>query len=133
MGMEPGLFATLNAMTESFSAESPEGFKPIDISIEPPDAIHNNFKLSFDADRPEICAAYNAAISRVADANKLRPFHQTGREHSPGYHGWELWSDSSEESLGVLLPEIQLEAQKAFEKNEQNGMNMHYREKYGSG
>ncbi len=75
-----------------------------------------------------LCGAYNVAIKKVLDENKLMPFHQSGRSMEPGYHMWEIWKETDEAVLRLLFLAIEKEAEEDFERNEKHGLNAYYRD-----
>ena len=109
-----------------------EDFRSLELKIEPPDPIQGGWKISFTSEDVALCGAYNVAIKKVLDANKLMPFHQSGgnmkSENYPGYHMWEIWKETDEAALLLLLPAIGREAKEDFERNEKHGLNAYYRD-----
>lgn len=58
-------------------------------------------------DTPQATWAYNNAIEEVMRAHDLRPFHQIGEHNEPGFHGWEVWVQVTQEQMEALLPEVE--------------------------
>ena len=106
-----------------------ERFRSLELKIEPPDPIHNNWKISFTCEDVALCGAYNAAIKKVLDEHKLMPFYQSGDGYNyPGEHEWEIWKETDEAALRLLFPAIERGAKEDFELHEQKGLNTYYRD-----
>lgn len=122
-------------MIEKLPESEPEKevFKRVELEIEPPNKIHNNWCVSFECDGIGTCAAYNASILKVSTERRMAPFHQAGTagktEHDPGYHKWEFWVKTDEQQLKGFCYEVQQVVEKKFDDNEAFGMNQYWKEK----
>lgn len=83
----------------------------VELGIRPPDG-DKNFMVTFVGKTEEECMAYNGAIRKILERERLMPFHQKGvtpfGKNQPGLHGWEVHrSGVTEERLRSLFEEIQ--------------------------
>lgn len=92
-----------------------EDFKIANLTVEEPQ-MGKNFMISFEAADEVQNRAYNLAIEKVCKDNKLNPFHQVGSHEKFGYQAWEMWAETSKETLEQLLPEIHARANELHEK-----------------
>ena len=100
-----------------------EGFRSLELQIEPPDPIQGGWKVAFTCEDMALCGAYNVAIKKVLDEHKLMPFYQTGGGYNdPGEHAWEIWKETDEAALRFLFPAMGSEPRKNFDRKNQNGL-----------
>ncbi|MCX6714554.1 MAG: hypothetical protein NTX72_01940 [Candidatus Uhrbacteria bacterium] len=90
-------------------------FTPAVLNVEEPDGIHNSFGIMFDAvDEPQ-CRSYRLAIRKIADAEKLLPFHQGGSNEKMGWQYFEFFAQTSKDAVLALFPKIHEKAKEEFD------------------
>jgi hypothetical protein len=98
-------------------------FKKIELTVNPPDPIKlGHLTITFSTgDKLNltnlgVTSAYNTAISEVVKKRGLYILPQSGGGMKPGYHMWEVWSKTDEETLKSFLPEIHKRAKEVFKE-----------------
>lgn len=74
--------------------------------------MDKNFMIVFECKTEEECIKYNLAARTILEEAGLKPFHQIGREHEPGWHGWEVGKKTDKETLEKLVSKIKEKAAK---------------------